>query len=173
MSGFPVPSRGCHLPNAPWQLTCFYSVVSFHQPLHFVELTYLQKELYFLVYWCDSAQYSVLLCVGPLRLPSSLLISKEMLLLRKEMLLVSKESYCSAKIAVAQHIIVVNVEYRHCVACSFFRPADIYLKRYLGVIWPISTVKSTALHLHCKKRFAIFPSPAGMSLTKLSQAGNN
>ncbi len=26
--------------------------------------------------------------------------------------------------------------------------------------------------LHCKKRLAIFPSPAGMSLTKLSLAGN-
>jgi hypothetical protein len=29
------------------------------------------------------------------------------------------------------------------------------------------------LGMHCKKRFAIFPSPAGMSLTKLSLAGNN
>jgi hypothetical protein len=27
--------------------------------------------------------------------------------------------------------------------------------------------------IHCKKRFAIFPSPAGMSLTKLSLDGNN
>jgi hypothetical protein len=27
--------------------------------------------------------------------------------------------------------------------------------------------------LHCKKRFAVFPSPAEMSLTKLSQDGNN
>jgi hypothetical protein len=27
--------------------------------------------------------------------------------------------------------------------------------------------------LHCKKRFSFFPSPAGMSLTKLSLAGNN
>ncbi len=27
--------------------------------------------------------------------------------------------------------------------------------------------------LHCKKLLAIFPSPAGMSLTKLSLAGNN
>jgi hypothetical protein len=26
--------------------------------------------------------------------------------------------------------------------------------------------------VHCKKRFAIFPSPAGMSLTKLSLVGN-
>jgi hypothetical protein len=26
--------------------------------------------------------------------------------------------------------------------------------------------------LHCKKRFVIFQSPAGMSLTKLSLAGN-
>jgi len=29
------------------------------------------------------------------------------------------------------------------------------------------------LNLHCKKRFAVFPSPARMSLTKLSLAGNN
>ncbi len=27
--------------------------------------------------------------------------------------------------------------------------------------------------LHCKKKWTIFPSPAGMSLTKLSLAGNN
>jgi hypothetical protein len=27
--------------------------------------------------------------------------------------------------------------------------------------------------LHCKKRLAVFPSPDGMSLTKLSLAGNN
>jgi hypothetical protein len=27
--------------------------------------------------------------------------------------------------------------------------------------------------IHCKKRFAIFPSPTGMSLTKLSLDGNN
>jgi hypothetical protein len=27
--------------------------------------------------------------------------------------------------------------------------------------------------LHCEKRFAIFPSTAGMSLTKLSLGGNN
>ncbi len=27
--------------------------------------------------------------------------------------------------------------------------------------------------VHCKKRLAVFPSPAGMSLTKLSLAGNN
>ncbi len=27
--------------------------------------------------------------------------------------------------------------------------------------------------LHCKKRFVIFPSPAGMSFTKLSLDGNN
>jgi hypothetical protein len=27
--------------------------------------------------------------------------------------------------------------------------------------------------VHCKKRLSIFPSPAGMSLTKLSLVGNN
>jgi hypothetical protein len=29
------------------------------------------------------------------------------------------------------------------------------------------------LKLHCKKKLAIFPSPAGMSLTKLSLGGKN
>ncbi len=30
-----------------------------------------------------------------------------------------------------------------------------------------------SFRLHCKKRLVVFPSPAGMSLTKLSLAGNN
>ncbi len=29
------------------------------------------------------------------------------------------------------------------------------------------------LNVHCKKKLAIFPSPAGMSLTKLSLGGKN
>jgi hypothetical protein len=32
---------------------------------------------------------------------------------------------------------------------------------------------SNIRNVHCKKRFAIFPTPAGISLTKLSLAGNN
>jgi hypothetical protein len=32
---------------------------------------------------------------------------------------------------------------------------------------------STVVKIHCKKRLAIFPSPAGMSLTRLSLARNN
>jgi hypothetical protein len=35
-----------------------------------------------------------------------------------------------------------------------------------------SPIKIKTTQLHCKKRLAIFPSPAGMSLTKLSLAGN-
>jgi hypothetical protein len=33
--------------------------------------------------------------------------------------------------------------------------------------------KGEMQRIHCKKRFAIFLSPAGMSLTKLSLDGNN
>ncbi len=33
--------------------------------------------------------------------------------------------------------------------------------------------RKVAKEVHCKKRLAIFPSPAGMSLTKLSLPGNN
>jgi hypothetical protein len=39
-----------------------------------------------------------------------------------------------------------------------------------GVMHPNTLL--SVLTLHCKKRFAIFPSPAGMSLTKLSLGGN-
>ncbi len=35
------------------------------------------------------------------------------------------------------------------------------------------TSVSISCNIHCKKKLAIFPSPAGMSLTKLSLARNN
>jgi hypothetical protein len=38
---------------------------------------------------------------------------------------------------------------------------------------PHTNYKETYKKLHCKKRLAIFPSPAGMSLIKLSLAENN
>jgi hypothetical protein len=34
-------------------------------------------------------------------------------------------------------------------------------------------IRKTSNTVHCNKRLAIFPSPAGMSLTKLSLAGND
>jgi hypothetical protein len=43
------------------------------------------------------------------------------------------------------------------------------LTAYLAV----SLILYTISRLHCKKRLASFPSPAGMSLTKRSLAGNN
>jgi hypothetical protein len=47
---------------------------------------------------------------------------------------------------------------------SRFRPLDVWL---LGMgIWEIQ-------YVHCKKSFSIFPSPPGMSFTKLSLGGNN
>jgi hypothetical protein len=36
-----------------------------------------------------------------------------------------------------------------------------------------NAVERAAKEVHCQKRFAVFPSPAGMSLIKLSLAGNN
>jgi hypothetical protein len=41
------------------------------------------------------------------------------------------------------------------------------------VVQLLSCKKVRSRSLHCKKRLSFFPSPAGMSLTKLSQAGNN
>ncbi len=35
------------------------------------------------------------------------------------------------------------------------------------------SIDNICVTLHCKKRLAVFPSPAGMSLTKLSLARNN
>jgi hypothetical protein len=40
-------------------------------------------------------------------------------------------------------------------------------------IWKKKMGGYTFVWVHCKKRSAIFPSPAGMSLTKISLAGNN
>jgi hypothetical protein len=37
----------------------------------------------------------------------------------------------------------------------------------------VATARQTVYYIHCKKRFATFLSPAGMSLAKLSQGGNN
>jgi hypothetical protein len=37
----------------------------------------------------------------------------------------------------------------------------------------IKTAENPLDKVHCKKRLSIFPSPAGMSLTKLSMGGNN
>jgi hypothetical protein len=50
---------------------------------------------------------------------------------------------------------------------------------YLKLIYPVHKLlnflnwKQKITRIHCKKRLAIFPAPAGMSLTKLSLAGNN
>ncbi len=41
------------------------------------------------------------------------------------------------------------------------------------VTLPFHQCSRISFALHCKKRLAIFPSPAGMSLTKISLAGNN
>jgi hypothetical protein len=38
---------------------------------------------------------------------------------------------------------------------------------------PNTAEKTTIAVVHCKKRLVTFPSPARMSLTKLSLAGNN
>ncbi len=40
-----------------------------------------------------------------------------------------------------------------------------------GCVWHFDGLDYATLH--CKKRLPIFPPPAGMSLTKLSLAGNN
>ncbi len=39
-------------------------------------------------------------------------------------------------------------------------------------VWEI-TLDSQVMSVHCKKKFAVFPSSAGMSLTELSLDGNN
>ncbi len=43
---------------------------------------------------------------------------------------------------------------------------------YTAILY-ILELRLTGIVLHCEKRFVIFPSPAGMSLTKLSLDGNS
>ncbi len=47
-----------------------------------------------------------------------------------------------------------------------------YVRRSKGRWRPVHFVQDIEA-IHCKKRLAVFPSPAGMSLTKLSLAGDN
>ncbi len=63
-----------------------------------------------------------------------------------------------------------------------FTHADISMGGYLSLLaadraalaarWPTPAAGIDSGELHCKKRLAVFPSPAGISLTKLSLAGN-
>jgi hypothetical protein len=62
-----------------------------------------------------------------------------------------------------------QLERRHCKDIPFFRPF------YIGApkgpfLWGL---RRRFFSIHRKKSFSIFPSPAGMSLTKLSLGGNN
>jgi hypothetical protein len=59
---------------------------------------------------------------------------------------------------------------------TYFRPLfflSLFSKHIHFSIPQASLKKKRKSSVHCKKRFVIFPSPAGMSLTKLSLAGNN
>jgi hypothetical protein len=56
--------------------------------------------------------------------------------------------------------------------------AESEFRSFLGFSWvslkTLNNIRARLyMYVHCKKRLAIFPSPAVMSLTKLSQAGNN
>jgi hypothetical protein len=53
-----------------------------------------------------------------------------------------------------------------------WKPYD-KMKIFLGGRGERGEMRERPEKIHCKKRFAIFPSPAGMSLTKLSHARNN
>jgi hypothetical protein len=53
-------------------------------------------------------------------------------------------------------------------SCLFFSEPVKYYKKVFD-----QRSNSSSLALHCKTRLAVFPSPAGMSPTKLSLVGNN
>jgi len=44
-------------------------------------------------------------------------------------------------------------------------------RRAMNFLYPEVATATSATPIHCKKELAIFPSPAGMSLTKLSLGG--
>jgi hypothetical protein len=54
-----------------------------------------------------------------------------------------------------------------CLAYLSYLAADV-----VGWSGIIALIGMDILHVHCKKRLTINPSPAGMSITKLSLAGN-
>ncbi len=60
--------------------------------------------------------------------------------------------------------------YRHDRHISLYHSLMV-LSSYL--VFTATETDFSSPHIHCKKRLLYFPSPAGMSLTKLSLAGNN
>jgi hypothetical protein len=46
-------------------------------------------------------------------------------------------------------------------------------KKFCKAFWLVNITFFRPQTIHCKKRLAVFPSREGMSLTKLSLAGNN
>ncbi len=75
-----------------------------------------------------------------------------------------------------------NMRRRPLVIFDFPIPTDpvwisLYMRKilfyFVSVYMPFVQCGFGFIWLHCKKRLVTFPSPAGMSLTKLSLAGNN
>ncbi len=78
--------------------------------------------------------------------------------------MVFQQLYCSEGFIF--YLVVIGVVFFQ------FEPAILCdLKNIRHILW--YNASNIAKCLHCKKRLAIFPSSAGISLIKLSLAGNN
>ncbi len=77
----------------------------------------------------------------------------------KNLGLSTQGGYCACEVSFCESC--HNFDQR--AACWAQHPSRVPAQRFM----------CTSQNLHCKKRLAIFPSPSGMSLTKLSLAGNN
>jgi hypothetical protein len=64
-----------------------------------------------------------------------------------------------------------------CKKCTDLQPGKPEYSLVSSIVWPERREGESgdwgSLAIHCKKRLAIFPSPAGVSLTKLPLGGNN
>jgi hypothetical protein len=60
-----------------------------------------------------------------------------------------------------------------CAKCMHRDRVECLRQKYAHCTEACTMGKHSTLHVHCKKKLAIFAFPAGMSITKLYMAGNN
>ena len=69
-----------------------------------------------------------------------------------------------------RHDGVISADTDERISLDLFSKKTVYCQR--NTVLTVKKVKRVKERLHCKKRLATFPSPAGMSLTKLCLGGS-
>ncbi len=144
----------------------------------------------------QTPNFTVLVSVGQLRLAHMVVLLKLVSLLSMASLLCADVPTIGCILAAAIVSLVLLLSLL-CIlySCCWLASLLLLARLQLLVIWLMATILFLASHpsilplfsinqlintqspddviVHCKKRLADFPSPAGMSLTKLSLGGNN